>query len=158
MTKEINCILHFEGGILGNQSNIAPDMNGIYVAFSCREHEFDFECMRTLYIGKAEGTDTIKKRIRDHFHNRDEAESGKQSYWEENYCGAGEVVVYSYAICEDNLHDIEAVLIHRNQPLANVQNKDCYHGEAWYTHVKCIGQKGCLADSVGIMRLVRGSK
>lgn len=36
--------------------------------------------------------------------------------------------MYCYAVYEENLHDIEAALIYKNQPLANTQNKDKYNG------------------------------
>jgi excinuclease UvrABC nuclease subunit len=150
--------LVFEGGIKGEQTDSAPEKNGIYVAFACIELDDAYECNKILYIGKAEGSDTIKKRISDHFNDRDESDSGKQSFWEANYCEEGEVVVYSYAECNDHLQDIEAAMIKRNQPVANIQGKDKYTGKAWHVYIKCTGQKGCIADTTRIMRLVRGSK
>ena len=150
--------LDFKGGIKGEQADNASEKNGIYAAFACNEYEDAYDCIRILYIGKAEGNDSIKKRIEDHYNNRDESDSGKQSYWEENYCADGEVVVYSYAECNENLGDIEAALIYRNQPAANIQGKDRYIGKAWYVDIKCTGQKGCLSDTSKIMKLIRGSK
>ena len=79
-----------------------------------------------VYIGKAEGKDTIKKRISDHVNDRDEPDSGKQSYWEENYLLDGEVVAYTWAEYEDDLHDIEALLIYKNKPDANIDGKVIY--------------------------------
>ena len=155
---EINEELIFEGGIKGEQHDDAFDKNGIYVAFACNEYEDAYDCIRILYIGKAEGDDTIKKRISDHYNDRDESDSGKQSFWEKEYCDEGEVVVYSYAECDKHLHDIEAALIRRNQPAANIHGKDHYLGKAWHVYIKCTGQKGCLSDTNRIMRLVRGSK
>lgn len=156
--KMINVELDFQGGIKGENSELAPKKNGIYVVFACKEFNDVFECDRILYIGRAEGDDTIRKRIEDHYNDRDESDSGKQSYWENNYCEEGEVVVYTFAECDDQLHDIEAALIYRNQPLANIQGKDRYLGKAWHTYIKCTGEKGCLSDTNSIMRLVRGSK
>lgn len=156
--SDVNAELHFVGGFKGEQSEETSDKNGIYVAFACKEYEKAYDCIRILYIGKAEGDDSIKKRISDHYNDRDESDSGKQSYWEENYCDKDEVVVYSYAEYETDLYDIEAALIKRNQPSANIIGKDNYIGKAWHVYVKCTGEKGCLADTNRIMRLVRGSK
>ena len=155
---EVNEELDFEGGIKGEQFDEASEKNGIYVAFACKEYEDAYDCIRILYIGKAEGDDTIKKRISDHYHDRDESDSGKQSFWEREYCDEDEVVVYSYAEFDKHLHDIEAALIRRNQPAANVHGKDRYLGKAWHVYIKCTGQKGCLSDTNRIMRLVRDSK
>ena len=156
--KEIYAVLNFKGGITGEQLDIAPDERGIYVAFACREYEDAYECARILYIGKADGSDTIRKRISDHYNDRDESDSGKQSYWEENYCDKGEVVVYSFAEYDKNLDDIEAALIFRNQPIANIKGIDNYIGKSWYVFIKCHGEKGCISDTNTIMKLVEGSK
>lgn len=156
--KTINKELDFQGCIKGEDSDLASDKNGIYVAFACKEYNDVFECNRILYIGKAEGDDTIRKRIDDHYNDRDESDSGKQSYWVSNYCKKDEVVVYTFAECDKHLHDIEAALIRRNQPAANIHGKDRYLGKAWHVYIKCTGQKGCLSDTNRIMRLVRDSK
>ena len=99
--QTINVKLDFQGGIKGENSELASDKNGIYVAFACKEFNDVFECDRILYIGKAESDDTIRKRIEDHYNDRDESDSGKQSYWENNYCEEGEVVVYTFAECSE---------------------------------------------------------
>ena len=156
--KTINKELDFQGGIKGDSTDLASEKHGIYVAFACKEYDDVYEYNRVLYIGKAEGDDTIKKRIDDHYNDRDNSDSGKQSYWENNYCEEGEVVVYTFAECEEQLHDIEAALIYKNQPLANIQGKDKYLGNAWHVCIKCTGERGCLSDTNSIMRLVRGSK
>lgn len=151
----VNAELHFVGGFKGDELDECSSVNGIYVAFACKENDDAYDCLRILYIGKAEGEDTITKRITDHYDGRDDSESGKQSVWKEKYCEEGEVVVYSYAEHEKDLFDIEAALIYRNQPLANIVGKDHYIGKSAYAYVKCTGEKGCLADTTKIMRLKR---
>ncbi len=147
-------VLNFKGGIKGEQANNAPDTNGIYVAFACKKKGKSYIPRIVLYIGKAEGSNSIKQRIDDHYNDCDESNSGKQSYWEEQYCEADEVVIYSYAECSEHIEDIEATLIRRNQPVANVQGKDHYTGKAWLFFVRCTGQKGCLSHINSAMRLL----
>ena len=147
--------LDFKGDIKGGQANNAPDTNGIYVAFACKKKGNLYIPCRVLYIGKAEGEDSIRQRIDDHYNDHDNSDSGKQSYWEKNYCNRDEVVIYSYAECSEHIDDIEAALIRRNQPVANIQGKDHYIGKAWFVFVKCTGQRGCLAQKNSVMRLLR---
>ena len=150
--------LEFQGGFKKEQFEIAPQAHGIYVAFACKELEDHFECVRIVYIGKAANSDSIRSRIDDHAKDRDVADSGKQSYWESQYCDEDEVIVYCYSEYDDNLEDIEATLIRRNQPEANVQGKDRYIGHATHVYVKCTGQRGLLAEVNSIMKLIRGSR
>lgn len=148
-------VLNFKGGIKGEQAQNAPDTNGIYVAFACEKKGNSYIPHRVLYIGKADGKDSIRQRIDDHYNDRDNSDSGKQSYWEKNYCNRDEVVIYSYVDCSEHIDDIEAALIRRNQPVANIQGKDHYIGKAWFVFVKCTGQSGCLAQKNSVMRLLR---
>ena len=146
--KEVKAILTFKGAIVKGQENLAPAENGIYVAFACTRSFTDgkltWHPQRTLYIGKAEGTDTIKKRISDHANDRDESDSGKQSYWEKNYMKTGETVVYTYAKHETDLHDIEAALINLNNPKGNIQGSENNMAEADVIDITCTGHKGSL--------------
>lgn len=65
--KENKETLTFWGAILKGEESFAPDENGIYAAFACiavnKDGKLKWHPERTLYIGKAEGKDTIKKRI-----------------------------------------------------------------------------------------------
>lgn len=114
------------------------------------EGETTLECRQIVYIGKAEGTDNLKKRITEHI--RDDQKS-----WEEHFCGEGEFVVYCYAVFDENLHDIEAALIYKNQPLANLNCKDRYNGDAWLISIECIGEIGSLCSSCSAFKLVERS-
>ena len=147
--KEVKTILTFHGAIVKGQENLAPADNGIYAAFACTMKTdlgtVKWHPERTIYIGKAEGKDdTIKKRISDHVNDRDESDSGKQSYWEKNYLKKGETVVYTYAKHEKDLHDIEAVLINVNHPRANIVGQDNFVADADAIEVTCLGNKGTL--------------
>ena len=122
--KEVRATLKFQGAIVKGHENFAPITNGIYAAFACtintESGKVKWHPERTLYIGKADGKNTIKNRISDHVNDRDESDSGKQSYWEKNYLKKGETVVYTFAKYEDELRDIEATLINVNHPDANI--------------------------------------
>ena len=146
--KEVKAVLSFRGAIVKGKESNAPTENGIYAAFACTSivtnDKQSWHPQRTLYVGKAEGTDTIRKRISDHANDRDEADSGKQSYWEKNYMKPEETVVYTYAKHKDDLHDIEAVLIYMNDIEANVQGTDNYLADADVVDVICEGHKGKL--------------
>ncbi len=150
--------LNFIGGFTKDQVDIAPESRGIYVAFACKEYEDHYDCARLVYIGKADNDDTIRKRIDDHINDRDNSDSGKQSYWEANYCDKDEVIVYCYAEFSSDLHDIEAVLIKRNQPEANQQGKDKNLADAIHVYVRCTGEKGLISEVNSIMKLIRGSR
>ena len=100
--------LNFIGGFTKEQVDQAPESRGIYVAFACKEYEDHYDCARLVYIGKADNDDTIRRRIEDHINDKDDSDSGKQSYWEVNYCDEDEVIVYCYAEYGSDLHDIEA--------------------------------------------------
>lgn len=150
--------LEFKGGFKKEQIDVAPNSHGIYVAFACKEADDHFECVRIVYIGKADKSDSIRSRIDDHANDRDTSDSGKQSYWESQYCDENEIIVYCYAEYDENIEDIEATLIRRNQPEANIHGKDRYIGNAPHVYVKCTGQKGLIADINSVMKLLRGSR
>lgn len=142
--KEVKANLDFKGGVTKHNYDKAPAENGIYAAFACTKKGNVFHPRSVVYIGKAEGKDTIKKRISDHVNDRDEADSGKQSYWEENYLFDEEVVAYTWAEYGDDLHDIEALMIYENKPDANIYGKDNYLADADVVDVTCLGKKGKL--------------
>lgn len=150
--NEVKATLHFQAALKKGQENVAPSENGIYVAFACkqtvRNSKLGWQPMRTVYIGKAEGEDTVMKRISDHINDRDEADPGKQSYWEKHYCHLGETIVYSYAKHNTDLHDIEALLIYLNKPEANQQGKDAYLADADVVEVTCVGNRGPLGKGI----------
>lgn len=147
--KEVKAKLLFQGAIKKGEENYAPAENGIYVAFACtfNTSTAKWHPERIVYIGKAEGTDTIKKRISDHVNNRDEADSGKQSYWEKNYVKAGETIIYTYATQKSDLHDIEAVLLYLNDVKANINGTGNYLADADVVDVTCEGNRGTLRSS-----------
>ncbi len=158
--KDINATLEFSSGYLPEQIDDIPEKSGIYVAYACKDLGDRYLCKRILYIGKAEGPkDSIRGRVSDHVYDRDKSESGKQSFWEKNYCDDGEIVVYSYALYEKNLHDIEAVLIFRNECAANIHNnRTVCNADAWHVVVSCKGQVGLLHHENIFWKLLRGTK
>ena len=156
--KEIKTTLTFQGAIVKGSEHFAPAENGIYAAFACtrvvdKDNKLSWRPQRTLYVGKAEGTDTIKKRISDHVNDRDESDSGKQSFWEKNYMLQGETVVYTYAKHKEDLHDIEAVLLFLNEIEANIQGTDNYLADADVVDVTCAGNRGTL-NALNVKRKV----
>ena len=156
---QVVATLNFEGGFTPEMIDEIPKENGIYAAFACKEYEERYECRRLIYLGKAEGdNDNIHERFGDHIKDRDESDSGKQSFWEKNYLAKDEKIVYSYAMHKDDLADIESALIRRNQPEANIQSKDSYTGKAWHEFVKCQGEKGTISEENSVWKLLRGSK
>ena len=158
--REVDATLVFGPGYTSDQVDELSEKNGIYVAYACEDGGDKYLCKRILYIGKAEGdNDSIKKRVADHINDRDSSDSGKQSVWERDYCDEGEFVVYNFAEYDSDLHDIEAVLIAKNDVCANIHNNrgEC-HTDAWHVVVNCSGQVGMLHREVNHWKLLRGSK
>ena len=146
--------LTFVGGFKGEEIAGLDELSnkhGIYVAFLCKPCDDGdcYECLQIVYIGKAEGTNNLRKRITEHVNN-------DQSNWEQNFCEEGELIVYCYAVYEENLHDIEAALIYKNQPLANTQNKDKYNGYEYFISINCEGDIGGLTNVCRAFKLVKG--
>lgn len=124
------------------------DMHGIYAAFTCRlTPNNTIVYTKIVYIGKAEGTNSLQKRIMEHI--RDD-----QVNWEQSYCESDEFIVYCWAYCEENISDIEAALIYKNQPKANIQGKTKYLGKAWFISVDCTGEKGLLCNPCWVNRWI----
>lgn len=144
--------LNFEGGITENQINLVPKRNGIYVAFVCNKlltKEGRYTCKRIAYIGKAEGTNDLRKRIQEHIDNDHEQWTKKCQLT------PGETFVYVYAVFEDpRLADVESALIYKNQPISNTQHKDKYNGSSWLLWINCKGNIGILNPKFGVARYV----
>lgn len=144
--------LDFEGGITENEIDSVPKRNGLYVAFVCDKlltKEGCYTCKRIAYIGKAEGTNDLHKRIQEHFDNDHElwAEKCRLSPYE--------TFVYVYAIFEDTrLADVESALIYRNQPIINTQHRDRYNGNSWILWINCEGNIGILNPQVVVARYI----
>ncbi len=158
--REVEATLTFGPGYTSDQEDALSKKNGIYVAYACEDGGDKYLCKRILYIGKAEGEkDSIKKWFSDHINGRDAFDSGKQSAWERDYCDEGKVVVYNFAEYDKTLHDIEAVLIAKNELCANIHNNrgEC-NSAAWHVVVNCTGQVGLLHREVNHWKLLRGSK
>ena len=142
----------FEGGITENEIDSVPKRNGLYVAFVCDKlltKEGCYTCKRIAYIGKAEGTNDLHKRIQEHFDNDHElwAEKCRLSPYE--------TFVYVYAIFEDTrLADVESALIYRNQPIINTQHRDRYNGNSWILWINCEGNIGILNPQVVVTRYI----
>lgn len=145
--------LNFEGCITEYNIDNAPQSSGIYVAFVCNklvDRDGNYNCSRIAYIGKAEGTNNLRKRIKEHFENDHEQ-------WAEE-CGLSslETFVYVYAAFDDSrISDVEAALIYRNQPIVNSQQKDKYNGESWFLWIRCYGNIGLLKPKVAVARQIR---
>lgn len=145
--------LNFIGGYEENEvDNIPNNKNGIYVAFACIPRDDMYLVKRILYIGKADGTNNLQKRIKEHI--RDDHEQ-----WRKIYMTPSELIVYCYAEFDSQyLPDVESALIFKNQPYANVEHKEKYNGKTWMLHIKCEGEIGKLRPYASVMRLVKGSK
>lgn len=142
--------LKFYGFRLPEGVDVIPKVHGIYAAFAGVIYENN-KCgiNRLIYIGKADAGDTVQSRIDDHINDRDESDSGKQSYWERQYCEKDEVILYAYAeYDEDDLEDVEKALIFKNQPLANIYHKDRYNGNTYPLRVICTGSIGTLKREI----------
>ena len=141
--------LNFLGCITEENLDAVTERSGIYVAFVCNKYLSKYGCYictRIAYIGKAEGTDNLRNRIRQHF-----SEAHKK--WAE-ICqlSDNETFVYTYAVFEDErLSDVEAALIYCNKPIVNKHNIDRYTGKSWLIYVECIGNTGLLeSNAVGV--------
>lgn len=151
---QLDAFLMFKGYFSPDNVNDIPEEQGIYAAFTCREVANGHEG-QLVYIGKAEGTDNIRKRVDDHINNRDSSDSGKQSYWEQQYCRNGETIVYAYAIHHSDLGDIESALIYKNRPAANIYHREKYNGNAESVRIRCLGDIGTLKEMVFVIKSLK---
>jgi len=145
--------LNFEGCITETNIDTVPQSPGIYVAFVCNkmtDHNGDYLCSHIAYIGKAEGTNNLRKRIQEHFDN-------DHSEWAEK-CKLSdtETFVYTYSVFDDpRLSDVESALIFKNQPIVNIQHKDRYNGRSYFLWIKCTGSTGLLEPYISVVRLIQ---
>lgn len=142
-------------GCITTEDNLVsvPELSGIYVAFVCNKflnEEGNYTCTRIAYIGKAEGTNNLRNRIRQHF-RKDHEKWIKEARLSDN-----EMFVYTYAVLEDErLSDVEAALIYCNKPIINTQNIDRYTGKSWLIYVECTGNKGLLANNAVGLKFIK---
>lgn len=145
--------LNFEGCITEKNIDTAPQSSGIYVAFVCNKmaaNNGDYHCSRIAYIGKAEGTNNMRKRIQEHFDN-DHSRWAKVCQLSDT-----ETFVYTYAVFNDSrLPDVESALIYKNKPIINVYHKDRYNGESYILWINCQGNYGLLKPKVTAVRNIR---
>lgn len=145
--------LNFEGCITEHNIDNTPQSSGIYIAFVCNklvDRNGNYNCSRIAYIGKAEGTNNLRKRINEHFEN-------DHKQWA-TVCGLSsqETFVYVYAIFNDRrLADVESALIYKNQPIVNTQQKDKYNGKSWLLWIECKGNIGLLKQRITAVRQIQ---
>lgn len=76
--------LDFEGCITSENIDAVPQQGGVYAAFVCNklvDRDGFYRCSRIAYIGKAEGTDNLRKRIRQHLSMRTKSLGRKPVNW-----------------------------------------------------------------------------
>lgn len=146
-TSKVIVNLDFRGYITENNINSIPQSSGIYVAFVYDTNDKGIH--RTAYIGKAEGTNNLRKRIQEHFDN-------EHSKWAKTYkLSDTETFVYVYAVFDDSiLADVESALIFKNQPIINVQHKDRYNGKSYFLCINCRGNIGLLKPLIFVSRFI----
>lgn len=147
------CIhLNFEACVTKDNIDDAPQRAGIYVAFVCKklvDRDGYYVCSRIAYIGKAEGSDNLRKRIQQHF------DMDHKRWTQLCQLSSDETFVYAYAIFEDSrLADVESALIYENQPVANVQHNDKYNGNSWILWITCEGNIGMLNPWFSVVRYI----
>lgn len=145
--------LNFEQYITENNIDLVPQQSGIYVAFVCNKFVDEngcYTCKRIAYIGKAEGTNNLRKRIQEHFKNDHEQWAKKCQLL------SCETFVYIYSIFEDSrLADVESALIYKNQPIINTQLKNEYNGKSWLLQIICKGNIGILLPNFMVVRYIK---
>lgn len=145
--------LSFEGCITEANIDTVPQSPGIYVAFVCSkstDNNGDYLCSRIAYIGKAEGTNNLRKRIQEHIDN-------DHSEWAEK-CKMSdtETFVYSYSVFDDpRLADVESALISQNPTIVNILHKDRYNGRSYFLWIKCTGNTGLLEPYISVVRFIQ---
>ena len=144
--------LNFGACITEMNIDSVPQQTGIYVAFVCSklvDRDGCYRCSRIAYIGKAEGTNNLRNRIQQHFHEDHE------NWAQRCRLSANETFVYTYAVFQDDrLADVESALIYQNQPIVNIQHKDRYNGKSWILWIICEGNIGILVPKFGVARHV----
>lgn len=143
--------LDFANGVTEENINSVPQASGLYVAFVCKAstREDSCDCTRIAYIGKAEGTNNLRKRIQEHIN--DDYDSWKQTC----QLSDDELFVYTYAVFEDpRLADVESALIFCNQPIVNKQHKDRYNGQSYILWINCDGNIGLLKKQISVAKFI----
>lgn len=143
--------LNFADGVTEDDINFVPQASGIYVAFVCKAstEEDSFDCTRIAYIGKAEGSNNLRKRIQEHISN------DHDSWAKSCELSDGEFFMYTYAVFDDSrLADVESALIFRNQPIVNKEHKDKYNGQSYILWISCDGNTGLLKKQISVMKII----
>lgn len=147
-------ILNFNGWYTKDDINLVPQTQGIYIAHAIKwtdKTKNRGTLVRLVYIGKAEGTNNLRKRIQEHINGTD---------LKQNHCNWAHILstdgckfddfIYSVADKDvNNLGDIETALIYANEDNGILNDKDT-HGHqnknAMALDVKCRDDKGLLKD------------
>jgi len=146
--------LNFTGYYRTN--NLIPEKSGIYIAHAVKlsldKKQVD-QFVQLIYIGKAEGADTLKTRIQQHISGADVDRSNQE--WGKSLKNADcdyDEIVYSCAVCDEkNLADIETALIYANENNGIFNDIDT-HGhnnqDANNLNIMCFGKKGELQNHI----------
>lgn len=146
--------LEFKGYYNKDTQDKIPTESGIYVAHAVKytnEEHTRISHKSLVYIGKAEGTDNLKKRIGEHIDGTDAKRSNR--VWMNKLKADGldvDEIVYSYAEYDGkDIADVETALIYANEDNGIYNEKDT-HGHdnenAKKLSVKCTGKKDLLKD------------
>ena len=106
-----------------------PQEKGVYFAFEFDKEKAEnglLEFKRLIYIGKASGDNTLRKRIGDHYTQHD------LEYKENREKVDMDTIAFFYCVMEndDEINDVEAAEIFKNAPPANIIGVDKYIGKA----------------------------
>lgn len=145
--KEINVMLKFEGYFTKEQIDELPnDKTGLYLVFDYLVKDGVRYINRLVYIGKTDGTDSLRNRMSQHINGDYPKWKNKVGLEEDNFC-------FSYAIYEENdVANIEAALIYKYQPTINEDNKKHFNGITG--HIEMFG----AIDYLEPMTLINGAE
>lgn len=117
--------ISFDSGQFSSSIDRLPDYAGLYFVYrTYKGADGKWKIDNTeapVYIGKAE--DSVRSRMKEHENDMD------ITFWFNDYCNEGdELYICTAPVDVDDLADVEAALIYRIQPKANVVNKESYNG------------------------------
>lgn len=146
--------LYFHGWFDKDDVENVPTTHGIYIAHGVKwtnSTKTEFQLVQLVYIGKAEGTNNLRKRIREHIDGTDKKQNNRIWILKLKSIGKNvDDILYSYAEKEvTNLNDIETALIYANEDNGIFNERDT-HGhtneKAKALEVRNHDDKGLLLD------------
>ena len=123
--------LYFHGWFDKDNVENVPTTHGIYIAHGVKwtnSTKTEFQLVQLVYIGKAEGTNNLRKRIKEHIDGTDKKQNNRIWMWKLKSMNKDvDDILYCYAEKDvNNLDDIETALIYANEDNGIFNDRDTH--------------------------------